>query len=503
MQSFVKNPGNFRNLPSILSKFVQPLFGDSGRALASALLILAILSVIQNPASAQTFAPTGPMTAGRAQHSATLLGNGKVLVAGGYSGQGGNGVLASAEIYDPSTGTFSATDNMTTARQSQTETLLNNGEVLITGGYSSGPLASAELYDPAAHTFASTGSMIASRFGHTATLLADGKVLITGGADSGGTLASAELYDPLTGTFAATGTMTAARFVHRETLLNDGRVLITGGSNSGGNLNSAEVYDPSTETFSATGPMAGARNAHTATLLGDGKVLISGGAALATAELYDPVTGTFTATGSMTAARNYHRATLLNGGKVLITGGAGPDVLASAELYDPSTGSFSATSNMVTVHYVHTATLLQNGKVLVAGGEAGGAGAATLTSAELYTPAKLYQICSLYDQTKSVKGGSTVPIKLELCDSNGNDLSSSSITLHGVDLSPLSSEASAALEASGNANPDNDFRFDPTLGTSGGYIFNLSTKGLGSGTWGLDFAAGPTAEVHQVQFGVK
>jgi hypothetical protein len=258
--------------------------------------------------------------------------------------------------------------------------------------------------------------------------------------------------------------------------------------------------------FSPTGNLGTARSNHAATRLENGQVLITGGGLccgtfLNSAELYDPVAGTFSVTGNMAATRLGHTTTLLANGQVLVAAGfaGGASYLTSAELYDPSAGTFSATGNLATGRFVHTATLLNDGDVLIVGGFASSA----LASAELYTRGKLYQICSLYDQTKSVKGGSTVPIRLELCDSNGNDLSSSSITLHGVDLSPLSSEASAALEASGNANPDNDFRFDPTLGTSGGYIFNLSTKGLGSGTWGLNFTAGPTAEAHQVQFGVK
>ena len=114
-----------------------------------------------------------------------------------------------------------------------------------------------------------------------------------------------------------------------------------------------------------------------------------------------------------------------------------------------------------------------------------------------------YKVCVLYDQTKAAHSGSTIPIKLYLCDASGNDLSSSSIvvTARGVTLN--STSASGTLDDSGNANPDNNFRFDSTLGPSGGYIYNLSTKGLGTGTYSLSFTAGSDTTTHTVQFEVK
>ncbi len=284
------------------------------------------------------FAPTGSMNVARDYHTATLLPSGMVLIAGGtdVSDAGVSTSLASAEIFDPAAGTFTATGSMAVARDGHTATLLPSGMVLIAGGdRDGGPLASAELFDPAAGTLAATGNMIMARLGHMATLLPSGKVLITGGWGPG-YLASAELYDPGAGTCAATGHMTAARAWHTATLLPDGKILTAGGVY----LASAELYDPAAGTFTATGSMAVARQGHTATLLPSGMVLIAGGLdntlnLVASAELYDPAAGTFAATGSMAAAREFHTATLLSNGMVLIAGGLGTSgYLAGAELYE-------------------------------------------------------------------------------------------------------------------------------------------------------------------------
>jgi hypothetical protein len=334
-----------------------------------------------------TFRVTGDMTALRSFHTATLLAGGRVLIAGGFVPGSRSGAIASVELYDPVIGTFRVTGDMTVPRMDHTATLLADGRVLITGGTRAADVgligvASAELYDPASGTFAATGDMTVPRVFHAATLLADGRVLITGGtrsADVGlGSVASAELYDPASGTFTATGDLTVPRLGHTATLLPDGRVLIAGGieTRDASLFASAELYDPATGSFTRTGNMTSARALQTATLLADGRVLLAAGTdsavesrALASAELYDTSNGTFTRTKDLTVPRLAETATLLWDGRVLIAGGTNSgSSLASAELYDPASASFTSTGFMTTAHASHTATLLANGQVLIAGG---------------------------------------------------------------------------------------------------------------------------------------
>jgi hypothetical protein len=255
-----------------------------------------------------TFKATGPMSTPRESHTATLLSDGRVLIVGGEDRV--DHAVATAEIYDPKTGSFSPTGSMATARAFHTATLLSDGRVLIVGGnagtwsYGGLFLASAETYNPKTGTFSPTGSMATSRAWHTATRLADGRVLVSGGENLRTDLTTAEIYTPKTGKFSPTGSMTAGRVYHAAALLSDGRVLVAGGGSdySGGKfLASAELYDPKTGTWTATGSMADQRNLLTATLLTDGRVLVAGGfgaqAPLASAETYDPKTGTFSPVG--------------------------------------------------------------------------------------------------------------------------------------------------------------------------------------------------------------
>jgi hypothetical protein len=331
-----------------------------------------------------------------ALHSATLLGNGTVLVAGGLLNDRLDGTASSAaELYDPGSGTWTATKRMIKARWGHTATVLSDGRVLVAGSYRNGTdsLSSAELYDPSSGTWTATGNMTTGRGGHTATLLRDGRVLVVGGGpdetqtEGGPRSASAELYDPERGSWTATGSMIEARRGFTATLLPDGRVLVAGGD---ADFRMAELYDPRSGTWTATGSMADGRFGHTATLLPDGMVLVAGGCACsepgawATAELYDPSSGKWRATGSMSSPRIFHTATLLTDGRVLVVNsGYAGDRPTSAELYGPKSAKWTRTARPATTRFRYTATLLLDGRVLVTGdyGDNG-------RSAELYDPGR-------------------------------------------------------------------------------------------------------------------
>ena len=381
--------------------------------------ILAVLSMAASSVAAiamaqsrGNFTTTGSMLTPRFGHTATLLPDGRVLIAGGCVKEhplpdptSCTGTTATAELYDPITHTFTATGNMTTARWSHAATLLPDGRVLIAAGYgdggSAGHLANAELYDPSTGAFAPAGNMTApSAYGiDTATLLSDGQVLITG------CCFRAELYDAATGTFTGTGNMTTGSPWATATLLSDGRVLLATA------FFPPAVYDPRTGIFIPTGTPS--ITPGKATLLTNGKVLIAGSwsddpGPNFLAELYDASNQTFSLTGNMTARRANHTITLLPDGKVLITGGSsgtsfGTGIsffccVASAELYDPSSGLFASTGSMAVNRGGHTATLLNTGDVLIAGGLGG------IATAELYHPEVLIPAPALFSLSGDGRG---------------------------------------------------------------------------------------------------
>jgi hypothetical protein len=226
----------------------------------------------------------------RRDHSAMLLPHGMVLVVGGRAD---NGLLASAELYDPRSGTWTPTGNMSDGYGFYTATLLHDGTVLVVDG--DVELTTAQLYDPRSGTWTPTGNMFQARCGPTnATLLRDGRVLlICGYAVAPEDIpASAQLYDPRSGTWTATAsTLGKTTGSLTATTLASGKVLAVI-EESYGLPSLAELYDPSSGSWTRTASPERVRSGNTATLLSDGMVLIAGGGngngALASAELYDP-----------------------------------------------------------------------------------------------------------------------------------------------------------------------------------------------------------------------
>jgi hypothetical protein len=281
----------------------------------------------------------------RFSHTATLLEDGRVLLAGGYGP--GSTTLSAAEIFDPATRTFMTAGSMSVPRSDHVAVRLNDGRVLIMGGL--GPnwtfLASAEIYDPATGTFTPTGNMSVPRESHVGVLLNDGTVLVVGGHKGRRSdmviHTSAEVYDPARGIFTPAGDMAVRRHKHDAVLVSDGRVLVTGGSDERddrGVYQSTELYDPLSRTFSP-GPrlrLGRFKHARSSIPLPDGRVLLAGGGPQA--EVFDQVEGGFRVIpGDVRMAGQFSASALLNDGQVLITGGYGNNIspTASAWMFRP------------------------------------------------------------------------------------------------------------------------------------------------------------------------
>lgn len=390
---------------------------------------------IYNPVAipSGSWATSPGLKTAREGSSATLLRSGRVLVAGGRGKTGvdpdGNPILealAGTEIYDPATDAWSDGAPMKHARIAHTATLLKDGRVLVAGGRAPNPwddeMSSAEIYDPGPNTWQDVAPMPAPRASHTATLLADGRVLVVAARQDGIPSTWTAVYDPGADRWTVSESLSFPRGDHTATLLtsacgaNCGKVLIAGG---GFRTSTAELFDPATLTARPTLSMSLGRSLHATTVLHDGRVLVTGGDyPYDSAEIYAPATETWSATAAMHLRRSRHSATTLPSGKVLVAGGDGNDDAqrATAELYDPATRTWRYTGSLATGRSGHAALLLPGGplsacgqrcgNVLVVGGN-GSSGEPT-GSAELYAPPP--EVAGVSPAAGPLSGGTAVTL---------------------------------------------------------------------------------------------
>jgi hypothetical protein len=319
-------------------------------------------------------APPLSLTVPRAAHTATLLANGQVLLAGGCSADSCelDARGATTELFDPATRSFRAGPRLSVPRVGHAAARLRDGRVLVAGGWTqSGLTATAELYDPQTDRVVPAARLRSPRGGITATVLRDGRVLLVGGRVGSRSTRAAELFDPRSGRFAATGSMSAARSAHVAVRLRDGRVLVVGGSDGSRVLASTELYEPRSGRFRPGPRLRLARHKHAAVTLRDGTVLVVGGSSMAdyqgrytSAELVDVRRGRSRPVGPLSHRRFKFpdSVVLLGDGSVLVAGGS-----PWLERYDPRVRRFRPAGRVDDSLAFATATRVGD-RVLLAGG---------------------------------------------------------------------------------------------------------------------------------------
>jgi Galactose oxidase, central domain/Kelch motif len=314
--------------------------------------------------------PAHDLRVPRAVHTATVLPDGRVLIAGGCTDPGCESATATTELYDPAGRRFLRGPRLRQPRVGHAAVKLRDGSVLVLGGWTARvPTAFAERL--VGGRFVSAGRMLSPRGGFTATRLSDGRVLVVGGNSGSEALASAELYDPEPGSFVATGSLARSREAHSATLLRDGRVLVVGGSDGVDVLRTAEVYDPATERFAPAGTLSVPRHKHAAVVLRDGRVLVVGGSderdsrgRYRSTELWSPATGRFTRASALREPRFKipDAVVRLSTGDVLVAGDGD-----TVERLWPG-GRFAEAGELDGSFMFATATTLPGGRVLIVGG---------------------------------------------------------------------------------------------------------------------------------------
>lgn len=320
-------------------------------------------------------------------HSATLVQDGTVILAGGSRGLG---TLSDAiDRFDPRTGTLSRVGSLAAGRSSHVACGLASGGILITGGLVNfGDARAVEIIDERTGASSGGGSMSVPRIAHAAVTLTGDRVLVTGGYTSGersplGISDSAEIWEPATRRFRRlSARMLMGRAAHTATLLADGRVLVVGGYTAAPAYRFAEIFDPADESFTAVAQDLPLRANHTAHAQAGG-ILVLGGETTASGSgaivslvsvlRFDSSTGKFSERAPLALPRTLSASVMLASGEVLLFGGqlATPRYTETAELYDPGSGG-EALAGLDGSRALHTVTRLDTGRILIAGGEATG-----------------------------------------------------------------------------------------------------------------------------------
>jgi len=361
-----------------------------------------LLFPIPNVVSDQDHEEHGSITAAddmhtpRYNHTATLLGNGMILVAGGTS----NGELSldSCEIFDPDTGTWSITGDLSRSRMRHGASSLPSGSVLISGGYmgvagahpsllehfsasSARSLASCEIFDPSQGDFRNTSPMSVGRFWHASVALPDGRVMAIGGLNvSDGALSSCEVFDPQSGSWKTAASMNTPRARFSTTVLDDGRILVSGGHDGMDKspMKGCELYEPEQNRWIAASDMIRPRGYSAAVRMEDGRVMVSGGFSgegtpdWDDAEIYDPPKDSWELTSKMSFPRHNHEMFIIPGGEVMVAGGSNCQsgmCHSGLEYYDPESDTWHESNLVVLGRKWTTSVVLANGSAVISGGK--------------------------------------------------------------------------------------------------------------------------------------
>jgi hypothetical protein len=325
-------------------------------------------------------------------HSTIAVTETRLLIGGGLTALDVASDRGFVLAYDPAKHAVETkpAGKMVEARFAHTATLLGSGKILVAGGESIEIRSSAELADPMTGTSMLTAPMKERRSRHAAALLASGKVLVVGGGASGviGDVSSSELLDPATNTWSDGPVMSGGHAFATATTLTDGRVVVVGGLRP-----NTDVYDPATNTFARAGNLLETRVGHVAVLLPSGKVLVAGGyvkpppsaEVTRSAEVFDPATKMWTRLPDMPTPRGNATATRLQNGLIMVAGGRVElTPLNYVDFYDEKTNTWSSGSPMVLPHALHTANAMPNGDVIVMGSASG----------EIFTPIATGSACA-------------------------------------------------------------------------------------------------------------